>query len=296
MTSVIFLGTAGAAPTKERGLPSVAIERNGKVYLFDCGEGTQRQLMAFSVNISRIAAVFLSHAHGDHVIGIAGLIRTLALNRRTDPLTIYVPKGEEKKIHPLIGFDEAILSYKIEVRGIGSGIVYKGDGIEIRAFALRHSVKALGYIFDEPARLHFDKERCKRLGIKGEMFAQLEKSGHIAVNGKRISIGSITTKGKGRRIVYAADTRPQQNTVTAAKGADILIHEATYSNALVALAKERMHSTAKEAAEIAKKAKVNKLVIFHTSARYRDTAPLLKEARSVFRNADVAHDGMRMTL
>ncbi len=296
MIDVAFLGTSGSTPTRDRSLPSVAIEFNGDIYLFDCGEGTQRQFMIYGLSTSKIHSIFITHMHGDHVIGIAGLMRTLALNNRTEPLYIYVPEGEEEKAKALATFDKAMFGYDIAFVGVRSGTVMRGKGFEIDAFRLNHSVKSYGYVFREDDKLHFIKDKCKMLGIKGTMFSQLERGETLTINKKRVKLKDVTHLEKGKRVVYATDSRPAATTVSAAKNADLLIHEATYSNELKDFASKRKHSTAMEAAEVAKKADVKQLILFHPSARYKDTGVLVKEARSVFKNTRMAMDGMKIHL
>ncbi len=294
--NITFLGTAGSTPTKERALPSVAIEYDGNTYLFDCGEGAQRQLIVYGISPYRIKAIFITHIHGDHVIGVAGLVRTLALSKRTDPLYIYVPRGEELKVTPLLTFDRALIGYEVRVIGVKSGSVLKGRGFSVRAFMLRHSVPTYGYAFTEDDRYRFDKEKCKRLGLKGEMYSELQKGRSVKLGKRTVRLNDVATKLTGRKVVYATDTRPAATTIKASRGADILIHEATYAEELKPLAKGRLHSTAMECADIAKRAKVKRLIIFHMSARYKRPDALLKEARAVFKSTDAAYDGMRIMI
>ncbi len=288
---ITVLGSSGSAPAKGRHMPAVALKREGDIFLFDCGEGTQMQMIEYGLNSYRVKAIFIGHAHGDHIIGIAGLIRTLALNNRKETLQIFVPRGQEKVIRSLILFDKAIVGYGVEVNGIESGIVYKGRGFSVRAFRLDHTIKTLGYVFKEDDKRNFIKEKSARLGLEGEMFRNLQKNGQIKVNGKRISLASVTTMRPGKKIVYAADTRPSRFTVTAARNADLLIHESSYTEDVKDLAISRKHSTAREAATIAKKAGARKLVLLHISTRYKTTAPLIKEASQVFKDTVVAKDG-----
>ncbi|HIH50685.1 MAG: ribonuclease Z [Candidatus Micrarchaeaceae archaeon] len=296
MLKVTILGTAGSTPTKLRNLPAMALDYDGSVLLFDCGEGTQRQCMYYSVNISRIKAIFLSHIHGDHTIGLAGLLRTLALNKRTEPVYIYIPQGFEKHLIALIGFDMALIPYKLIIKPIKSGTIYKGKNFQVSAFKLTHTVPTYGFVFKEDDKIRFLKPKIKALGIKGSMFKELLKNKHIKIGKKTIRLSEVTFKEEGKKIAYATDTRPSASTVAAASGADVLIHESTYAEAEKKLARERHHSTATESATIAKKSRAKRLVLVHLSARYRTPEQILKEARAVFHNTDVAKDGFVINL
>lgn len=296
MLKLTFLGTAGSTPTKTRNLSGVALEYNGDVILFDCGEGTQKQMMQYSVNISRVKAVFLSHIHGDHTIGIAGLVRTLALNKRTVPLHIFIPQGFEKQLMDFMMFDKAHIGYKIIVELIKAGQIYKGKDYTISAFGLLHTVPTYGFVFKQNDRKKFMKQKVKKLGIKGETFQTLLKNKQIKINGKTIKLSEVARSEQGKKIVYATDTRPTAQTIKASLNADLLIHESTYANSESKLAKERYHSTSLEGAIIAKKAKAKRLVLTHISARYKDTTNLLKDAKATFKNTELAKDGMSIEL
>ena len=291
MIKVTILGTAGSSPAKDRGMPSVALTYEGETLLFDCGEGTQMQLLRFGVNPSKIRAIFLSHIHGDHVIGIAGLVRTMALNSRQDGLKIFVPAGSERAVKSLLSFDKAIISYEIKVIGMTRGEIYKAKDYSIRAFSLEHTIPTYGFAFKEKDKKRFIIEKCKKLGMKGVMFSEIQQKGSIIINGKKVSIDSVTTINPGRKIVYVTDTRPARQTVTNAKNADLIIHEASYMDSERNLASSRKHSTAKEAAQIAKKAGARKLVLTHISARYKDPQALLNDTKQIFPNTIVAKDG-----
>ncbi|MDE1768712.1 MAG: ribonuclease Z [Candidatus Micrarchaeota archaeon] len=291
MIKIVFLGTAGSSPTKYRSLPAVALVHEGDLFLFDCGESAQMQMLKFGVNSSKLRAIFISHVHGDHVIGIAGLVRTLALNRRTDPLTIFVPRGHEHVVMSLLSFDRAILGYSVEVKGIRAGEVYRGRGFSVNAFPLRHSITAYGYAFKEDDKRRFVEEDAKKLGIKGDMHSQLQKKGKIKVGTKIIKLSQVTNVQLGKKVVYTGDTRPSKDTVKAAADADLLIHESSYCEKEKSLAVERMHSTATEAAQVAKKAHVKRLLLTHISARYNDIGILEEEAQKIFKNSEVAEDG-----
>lgn len=296
MFDVVFLGTSGSAPTRERALPSVAVVRDGITYLFDCGEGTQRQFFVHSLNVSRVDYIFVSHIHGDHVIGIAGLVRTLAMNGRTRPLTIFVPRGYENGIRALIEFDHATIRYRIELKGIKAGELLRGNGVTVSAFRLAHSVPTYGFAFKEDDRMRFDKDKCRRLGIRGTMFSDLQRGKSITVSGRRIALSSVASPHAGKKMVYITDTRPVRPAAPACRGADLMIHEATFDSSLKDYAVERKHSTAEEAARTAKLSGAKRLVLFHISARYKDASALLNEAKRVFAETSIAHDGMKLTV
>ena len=296
MIKTVILGTAGSAPTKTRRMPSVAIIYEGDTLLFDCGEGTQFRMLEQDINPLRVKAIFISHAHGDHTIGIAGLVRTMGMNNRKTPLLIFVPAGDEKVIQSLIVFDRAMINYKIIIKGIRSGLVYAGRDYEVSAFKLTHTIPTYGYVFKEKDKLRFKKDIAKKLGIKGTAFAVLEKRGSVRVGKKLITLKQVTWKQEGKKIVYATDTRPTNTTVTAARNADLLIHESSYKTSETALAKKRKHSAAGEVALLARKAHVKRLVLTHISARHRTDTELLRDARKEFKNSVVAKDGYTLVI
>ena len=296
MIDVTILGTAGSLPTKDRSLPALVLAYDGNSMLFDCGEGAQMQMQRYGVNPSKLKAIFLSHIHGDHVIGIAGLVRTLALNNRKEELKIFIPEGFQNAIKNLIVFDKPIIGYPINIIGIKSGVIYKGNGFSVSAFKLNHNVSTYGFVFKENDRIRFIKDKCKKLGIKGTMFSELEKKGYVYVGVKKITTKGLTTFRPGKKLVYATDTRPTATTVAAAKGADVLIHESSFTHEYGELAAKRKHSTVTEAAGIAKKAHVKMLVLMHFSARYKDLTGIEKEARTIFKNTVAAKDGYRFSV
>ncbi len=296
IVKVIALGTSGSTPTKERQMPSFAFIYDGDVLLFDCGEGTQMQMLKYGINLSKVKAIFVSHAHGDHTIGIAGLVRSLAMTSRKEPLQIFVPKGYERVIKSLLVFDRAILNYPIIVTGVSTGTIYKTKSYTVRAFRLNHTIPDYGYVFQENPKRRFIEKKAKKSGIRNEMFSLLQKKGKIKVNGKTITLNSVTLLQNGKKIVYATDTRPAKITEIESKGADLLIHESAYTENEKKLAIERKHSTAKEAALVARHAKVKMLLLTHISARHRTDENILKEARSIFKGTVVAKDGYTITV
>lgn len=243
-----------------------------------------------------VTDVFITHAHADHILGLAGLLRTMSLYKRLDEIRVYYPKNSKNSVESLLKFDSAIISFEVKLVPVVSGRILKGKDFEVRAFRLNHSVECYGYVFAESDRLHFDKEKCKRLGIKGTMFQTLQKDKQINLKGRNIKLSEVSMIKRGPKFVYAADTRPCKSAIAAAKAADILVHEATYSAALAAMAKDRKHSTSAEAARVAKAAGVKKLVLTHFSTRYKNTKELLKDARAIFKETYAAEDGMKLVI
>ena len=179
MLRLVILGSGATTPSPERALPSVAMRYEGDVYLFDCGEGTQRQMMKCGISYAKVKAIFLSHLHTDHILGIPGLVYTLKLAERTDPLLIVGPTGTKKRIAELIDKDISFLT----VEDIGPGWSYDANGAEIKSFSVSHRVEALGYVFEEEKGLRFDKEKCESLGMKGRAFKTIQEKGEITVKG-----------------------------------------------------------------------------------------------------------------
>ncbi|MEM3202426.1 MAG: ribonuclease Z [Candidatus Micrarchaeaceae archaeon] len=299
MTRVTFLGTSGSIPTKDRSLSTVAIEYNKDLLLFDCGEGAQRQMMIYGVNLYKISSIFLSHMHADHVIGIVGLVRTLEISGRKKSLNVFVPAGQEEELKKLLGNGDMPSSYKLAIKGIRAGKIFSDDNYSVEAIKLNHSIKVYGFVFKENERVRFIKDKCARLGIKGKMFSELQKAGSISLNGASIALEDVTYRQKGIKLAYLPDTRPLSKNskgMESISGADILIHESTYSNSLRKLAIERKHSTSIEAANVAKLAGAKKLILFHMSARYRDASLLENEAREIFPDTVAAYDGMKLNI
>ena len=289
-----MLGTSASIPSTERSLSAVGLRFEGDVFLFDCGEGTQRQMMKFGLSYAKVKCIFVSHSHADHIVGIAGLAMTLDSAKRREPLLIFCPRGARPHIEALLSI--GAYCYEISVREVGEGKVFECDGLTVSAFEVRHSRPTLGYVFEQHGRRNFDEAKCRKLGIKGEMFGELERKGSIKVGRKAIKYESVSKPKPGVKIVYAGDCLPGDSTVAAAKGADLLIHEATYASDHEKEAREHLHSTASQAAELALRAGVKRLVLTHISPRYKESGQLLKEAKEIFANTEVAEDGTEIIL
>jgi ribonuclease Z len=291
MIKIVILGSGGAVPSPARSLPSIGMRYFGEVYLFDCGEGTQRQMMIYGLSYARVKMIFLTHLHADHFLGIGGLMQTLKMNDRKEPLFIFGPDGTERCILPIIAGN---YPFQIYINEIDEKFCLKNERFSISAFKTHHNVRSLGYVFKENDSWNFNKEKAERLGIKGRMFGKLEREGEIVIGKKRVKLEDVTTPKKGKKVVYTGDTVPSQEVVAASKEADLLIHDGTFSEEHAGEAKEKCHSTVSQAAEVAKKAKVKKLILVHISNRYKDASALEKEARKIFKNSHVGFDGMEL--
>ena len=269
MIRVTFLGTAAARPTVGRGVASICVQREGDIMLFDCGEGTQRQMMRFGTGFA-IRSIFVTHLHADHFLGIIGLLRTMGLQGREEPLCIYGPPGAKEVLDHAthLGVDRIQFSVRIQELAKGEKVGF-GD-YEVEAFQVQHGTPALGYALREHPRLgRFDVEKARALGIpEGPLFGRLHKGEAVEVGGRTIHPSELVgTPRPGRIIVYTGDTRPVASTQEVAKGADLLIHEATFTEEEAQRAHETFHSTARGAAVLAREAGVDRLVLTHVSAR-----------------------------
>ena len=297
--SVQFLGTSASRPTIERGVSAVAIVRDGETMLVDCGEGTQRQMMRYGVGFT-FGDIFFTHFHSDHIIGALGLMRTLSLQGRTEPLRIWGPRGVAALMKRADAFGGERLTYPVEVTEITPGEPIKRTEYAIVPFAVDHRGPiAVGYAFVEDERRgRFNPDLARELGVpEGPLWGKIHKGEAITLDDGRVIqpstlVGATRT---GRKIVITGDTRPCAATIDAALGADLLVHESTFGDEEAARALETGHSTAREAAQVAAGAGVRRLALTHFSARYsRDPSDLEREAREVFSNVTIARDGMEI--
>jgi ribonuclease Z len=299
MIRITFLGTAAARPTVGRNVAGICVQREGDLMLFDCGEGTQRQMMRYGTGFG-IQAIFVTHVHADHFLGIIGLLRTMGLQGREEPLRIYCPKGAKEVLEAAthLGFDR--VQFPVSIRELAPGETIGFGEYEVEAFEVQHGTQAIGYALREHPRLgRFDVEKARALGIPdGPLFGRLHKGEAVEVDGNTIHPSQLVGDPRpGRLVVYTGDTRPFAGTAEIAKGADLLIHEATFADEEAQRAHETFHSTALGAATLAQEAGVERLVLTHISARYADnTTPLLEEGRQAFPRTRVAHDGLSLEL
>src|SRR5205814_5577608 len=265
---------------------SVAVTMDGRTLLFDCGEGTQQQLMNSAVRFGAIDAIFLTPLHGAHLFGLPGLLASMSLNAREQPLALYAPAG-------IAAFMRALplyrTSFAVDIHEIAAGRVHRGDGYAIDAAPVVHSAPCFAFRIVEDDRAGaFDAARAAALGLPpGPAYGRLQRG--ETVDGVKPSEVLGPTR-PGRRVVYCTDTRPCDAAIELARGADVLVHEATYAADMAAEAVSRFHSTSAEAAEVARAAGVRQLVLTHVSPRYTDPRELVAEARAVFPQTELAED------
>ena len=299
--SLRFLGTSASRPTVERNVSSVAIIREGETLMLDCGEGTQRQMMRYGISFA-LTDIFFTHMHADHMLGVTGLLRTLALQGRTEPMNLYGPTGSEKLLWRAITLGSEKQHFEIKVFELVPDTPLKRRGYSIIPFEVEHGDRsAIGYHLIEETRLgRFNPEKAKEMGVpEGPLWGRIHKGETVQLpDGRSIKPSELVGPSRpGRRIVLTGDSRPSEATVTAAKGADVLVHEATFATEEAPRALETGHSTAREAAEVAAKANVKRLILTHVSARYsRDTTDLEREAREVFPETIIARDGLEIAV
>jgi ribonuclease Z len=291
---ITFLGTSGSVPQKDKNFASSVISFSGNNILFDVPEGTQKQLMISDISLMKINIVFISHLHSDHFLGLFGWIATMTLNQRQEKLTIYSPRGGKQKILRIL--NETIKPcFEIEFKEIKKGLILKEKDFEIKAFPLKHEIPCYGFVFKEKdLEGRFDRKKAEKLGIpSGPLYSKLVEGKTISINGKKFSkkdVYDFSKKRIGRKIVIVADTRPVKESIVNGKNADMMIHESTHLEEQKDRAIDSLHTTAFEAGEIAKKANVKKLFLFHYSARNNNIKDFELEARKVFKNSFAAKD------
>ncbi|MEO6332465.1 MAG: ribonuclease Z [Gemmatimonadaceae bacterium] len=297
--TVRFLGTSASRPTVERNVSSIAIVREGETLMFDCGEGTQRQMMRYGISFA-LSRIFFTHMHADHMLGVIGLCRTLALGGRIEPMHLFGPPGSDDLLHRAIRLGTDKQPFPIEVTEIKPGDAIEHEQYTLATFPVDHAGKnAMGYALVERERLgRFDPSAARAMGIpEGPMWGALHRGKPVTLpDGRVVTAESLVGPSRpGRRVVLTGDSRPCDATVAAAANADLLVHEATFSDEEAPRALETGHSTAREAAEVAAKAGVRRLLLTHFSARYtRDATELEKEARAVFPETYIARDGLEL--
>ena len=288
-------------PTRARNVSCVAFRppQRAEVWLFDCGEGTQHQLLRSDLNLSQVSHIFITHMHGDHVLGLMGLLATCGMTAHARAIRIYGPRPIADYVREVSRRTQFQTNYPLEVHEVSAGLVFEDDEYTVTCAPLKHRLTAYGYRVTEKDRPgHFDVERARQLGIpSGPVYGKLKRGERVTLPDGRAFDGADFSGPtlRGRSIVYCTDTTYCRSSVELARGADLLIHEATFAEADEALALRATHSTAAMAARVAREAGVRRLLLTHFSPRYfpgNETGPedLLREARAVFPSTELAHD------
>lgn len=298
---ITFLGTSSGVPTRSRNVSSLALRlpQRSEVWLFDCGEGTQHQILRSDVRISQITRIFITHMHGDHIYGLMGLLASCGLAGNPSRIDIYGPARLEDYLRAAGKFSQTHFGYPVKVHSVQPGVVFEDDEFTVSCAALEHRVPAFGYRVaekDKPGR--FNVEKAIELGIpSGPLYGKLKRGETVTLPDGR-SIDGATLCGQteiGRKFVYCTDTIFTENAISLSQDADVLVHEATFAHQDAELAYQRLHSTSTMAAQVALLAQVKQLIMTHFSPRYApgnaiELGDLLTEARSIFPNTILAHD------
>jgi ribonuclease Z len=296
-----FLGTASAMPTRRRNLAALALRlpERREVWLFDCGEATQHRLLVSPLRPPQIRRLFVTHLHGDHVYGLPGLLTSLGLLGVAGAVDVYGPAGLGELVDTALRVSHSFCSYPIRVHQLAPGLVLEDGDLTVRCLRLDHGVECFGFRVEEaPRRGRFDADRAAALGVPpGPLFGELKAGRSVTLpDGRTIAGGDLTAPDvPGRVVVVCGDTRPCEAAVELAHDADLLVHEATFGESRREMAAERGHSTAAQAAEVARRAGAHRLLLTHFSARYQEGSEetvedLVREARAVFPPTDAAED------
>ncbi len=294
---IVFLGTSSSVPTVKRGLTSIAVVRGGQLLLFDAGEGMQRSMIQSRIGFNRPTKVFVTHMHSDHVVGLLGLLQTMSMNQREREVHVYGPKGIRGFLEACVRYLKFGLTFPLYVNTVRQGLVIEEKEYVVRAALAEHSATTYAYLLEERARPGvFHPDKATELGVpKGELWAKLQQGKSVKIEGKLVKPRQVLGPARaGRRIGISGDTRPVPRLASFFKGADVVVFDSTYSDQHAEKATENMHSTAREAATIAKAAGAQLLILTHFSARYEKTDRLVSEASSVHVNVVAASDLMRI--
>jgi ribonuclease Z len=300
MLRLTFLGTSAAQPTIGRNLTGLAVRRERELFLVDCGEGTQRQMIRYGTGFD-VAAIFFTHFHADHYLGAIGFLRTLSMQGRTAPMDLYGPRPARRLLDVMLFTGTEKLAFEVRIHEVRPGEAVRRDGCSLVPFATEHKIASCGWALVEDGRPgRFHPERAAALGVPpGPACGELQRGRPVTLADGRVVAPTdvLEAPRRGRTLVVTGDTRPCAGTVAAARGADLLVHDSTFGDAEAGRAAETMHATAREAAQVARQAGVGRLVLTHLSTRYdRDPAPLLEQARAEFGAVEVASDGLTLEL
>jgi len=290
-----MLGTSSMVPTKERNHSAILIYHEKDSLLFDCGEGTQRQMKIAGIDINRISKIFLTHWHGDHVLGLPGLVQTMGAQNYDKTLHIYGPKGSKQHFEHLLKAFEFDIRIEIEVHDASEGVIYKSSEYNIASLEMKHPVPTIGFAIIENPKRKMDLTALKKLGIpKGHLWGKLQDGHSITYKEKKINPDDATKLVPGKKVTYITDTKLCTNAVKLAEDSDLLICEATFLSEKEEKAEDYMHLTAQQAAQIASRSNSKKLLLTHFSARYKTTEELEEDAKAQFENTVCAYDFMKI--
>jgi len=294
---LVFFGSGGSWPSPERNPMSIGLQIDREILLFDVGEGTQRQIMQTSFSFMKISKIFISHFHGDHFLGLAGLIQTMVFNERKEKLEIFGPEDAVEQITNFLRVGYYTLSFPVYIREMKNYETIDFGDYTVTAVKTKHPVTNFAYVFKEKDRKRISQELMEKYSLTSQDVEKIVKNGHIEKNGRKILLDDISDGMRiGRKITYTGDTSPCQDIVKYGRESRILIHDSTVDSSLESKANEFGHSSARQAAEIAREANVDMLILAHISPRYRsgDVDILEKEAKEIFRNTIVAKDFMEL--
>jgi len=290
---LVFLGTSAAQPTAERGMTCICLVLEKEILMFDAGEGAQIAFSKSKIGWNKKIKIFVTHLHGDHCVGILGLLQTMSLQNRTESVDIYGPLGIEEFLASNLKILNFYLTFPVRISRIKEGLVFEDSTYTVQVCEAQHSIPAYSYLFtekDKPGK--FYPEKAKNLGVpEGKLWHELQNDIPVKVGDKIIKPSDVMgEKRKGKKIGISGDTRPTKKLEEFFLGCDYIIFDSTYSDTLRDKAKENFHSTAVEAAELAKKANVTNLILTHFSARYDDVKELVKEASTIHDSVIAAKD------
>jgi ribonuclease Z len=290
---IVVLGSGGSWPSPLRNVPALAVKMDPEVILVDCGEGTQRQLMSSSLSFMDIDKIFVTHFHGDHFLGIPGLIQSMAFNDRKEPLRIFGPEGIVELVDILVSIGHFRSNFEVSARVVEDGEVLDFGKYGVKAVRALHTVPSISYVIEERTRPgKFFLEKAKGLGIPpGPLYQRLQKGETITHKGKEIRPEMVMGPSRnGRKIIFSGDTLPTRELIEQARNCDVLVHDATVDSSLEGKANKYGHSSARQAAEVAKECNARFLLLTHISPRYEELEVLEKDAKAVFENVVVATD------
>lgn len=291
MLRLVTLGSRATHPSKNNYVSCFGIKHGG-TYLLESCEGVQQQLMKYGLSYLNCKAIFISHGHSDHYLGIFGLTQTMNLYGRTEDLQVFAPKELCLFLKKIFSNKMLKPRFNIIFNQLKEGMIFKNEFIEVKAFKTKHDGETYGFVISTLSYRRFDKKKCDALGVKGVDFKRLEENGFITKNGKKIMLKSVSYLQEGNKIVYTGDTMPCNSIVKNSKNAEILIHDSTFAGEDENLAKERKHSTNRQALDAALKANVKKLILTHFSNRYENTEKLRLSSKKI--QVILAQEGLEL--